>query len=168
FACVALSFHLRLYSFPTRRSSDLFDKTLFKDSGVSDTLVGRIASCASWAPSFCLSFLVAPRYDLPYSVSIWLLASVIAVSDMRVESVGMYVIKPVIPPAALPRSIPSYNCWAIIIVFFALKLIDLAASCCNDDVINGFAGFLFLSLRFTLSILNSLFFIFSKILSTSS
>src|SRR5690625_5840780 len=86
---------------------------------------------------------------------------------MRVESVRMYVIKPVIPPAALPRSIHSYNCWAIIIVFFALKLIDLAASCCNDDVINGFAGFLFLSLRFTLSILNSLFFIFFNILSLS-
>src|SRR5699024_1535693 len=83
------------------------------------------------------------------------------------ESVRMEVIKTVIPPAALPRSIPSYNCWAIIIVFFALKLIDLDASCCNDDVINGFEGFLFLFLRFSLSLLNTLFFIFSIIISMS-
>src|SRR5699024_1930121 len=108
-----------------------------------------------------------PPYTLPYFTSLSPLASFLAVSDIRVDSVLIYVIKPVMPPDFFPRSIPSYNCWATIIVFLALKLSLRAASCCMDEVVNGLAGFRFRFRLLTLLIVNFLFCIFPLIVFTS-
>ncbi len=55
-----------------------------------------------------------------------------ASSDMRVESVRIYVMRPVAPSA--PSSMPSYSCWATRIVLRGRKRKRLDASCCIVDV----------------------------------
>src|SRR2546428_2257899 len=41
---------------------------------------------------------------------------------------------------SVPTSTPSYSCWAIVIVFLALKPSLRPASCCRVEVMNGGAG----------------------------
>src|SRR5260370_12107330 len=53
---------------------------------------------------------------------------------MRVESVRMYVIRPVEPSS---RSTPSYSCWAMRMVVRGRKRRRLDASCCSVDVMYG-------------------------------
>src|SRR5699024_12837459 len=86
------------------------DKTAFNDFGSLITDVGRIASCASCAPFFCFDFLLLPSYFLPNVLAISPFASCFAESEIRVESVRMSVISPVIPRPFLLKSLLSYIC----------------------------------------------------------
>lgn len=69
-----------------------------------------------------------------------------------------YVIRPILPRPFI--STPSYNCWAILIVFCVEKLRAFEASCCNVLVVKGTGAFLdllpfFTSLTVNLAAFNS-------------
>ena len=124
------------------------------DAGVRNTEVGRIASWASCAPSCCLpSTGFTAAYSEPYSSLINVDASALAVSDKRTESVRIYVINPTVPFLP-PRLIPSYNCWAAIIVLRVLKFNCVFAACCIVEVVNGGCGLRLRSFVTTLVTLN--------------
>ncbi len=110
------------------------------EAGVRKTDVGRIASWASCAPSCCLpcTGLVA-AYSAPYSSWINVEASALAISEIRVESVRIYVINPTLPSLP-PKLIPSYNCCAAIIVLRVRKFNCVFAVCCIVDVVKAGCG----------------------------
>ena len=74
-------------------------------------------------------------------------AAALASSDILVESVLIYVIRPTVPLSAIFT--PSYKVCATDIVFFNENPNFLEASCCIVLVVNGGAGFLFFSPFFT-------------------
>ena len=116
-------------------------------TGESATSVGRIASCASCIFLSVLALpLESPIYCCPKLSAIYVSAAATASSDILVESVLRYVIRPIVPRPFM--STPSYSCWAILMVFDVAKLSLDDASCCIVLVVNGSGGFLFLSLSF--------------------
>ena len=93
------------------------------------------------------------------------MAATLASSEILVESVLIYVIKPTEPlPVILT---PSYNPCATDIVFFNVNPNFLEASCCIVLVVNGGAGVLFLSPFLTSVTIYFEFFSSDKIVSTS-
>ena len=62
------------------------------------------------------------------------LNSAFALSEIRTESVLIYEINPIFFPLT---STPSYNCWAILIVFLVENPRIFEDSCCKVLVIKG-------------------------------
>ena len=84
----------------------------------------------------------------PYLAAINFLVCSCNSLDTLKESVRIYVIKPTVCPEI---SIPSYRCWAVIMVFWEENPSLLYASCCMELVIKGGFGFCFTSFFSTFS-----------------
>ena len=141
--CILLAikrFHTSWY----RRNWSLL-RNSFTAAGVLVTSVGRIASCASWMIFLSEVFFASPSatYSSPNPSLIYSLTAASASSEIRVESVRRYVIRPTVP---LPlMSTPSYNCCAIRIVLAVAKFSALDASCWSVLVVKGTGAFFVLS-----------------------